>query len=168
MFSFRYPSQSPEAIMRKLGDFAFLVHDFRFALSIYDNIKKDYQNDRAHRYYAGVQEMIGICSLLTDDRKDVESYYESAMSTYVDQNDLASAFRTGLLYYEVLKDTKNFKDAARAILRHVSADDNLRTALLLEQSAYCYTKHASPLIRKYAFYMVLASVRYQSVDQVAV
>ena len=37
---------------------------------------------------------------------------------------------------------------------------DLRSAVLLEQAAYCYLNMSVPHIRKFAFYMVLAGHRY--------
>lgn len=56
-----YPAGSPEALMRKLADFAFLLQDYTFAVAIYDSVKKDFQSDRAYKYYAAVQVCLCRC-----------------------------------------------------------------------------------------------------------
>jgi hypothetical protein len=45
-------------------------------------------------------------------------------------------------------------------------EQNLRAAMLLEQSAICYLRAAPPLWRKFGFHMVLAGHRYNQGLQV--
>ena len=56
-----YGLQSSEVQLRRLADFAFLLMDLRFAQSIYDTVKKDFQHDKAHKFYAGVQVCTSCC-----------------------------------------------------------------------------------------------------------
>lgn len=53
-----YPHASPEAQMRKLADWAFMLRDYKFALSVYETVKKDFAADKAWKYYGGAQ----VCS----------------------------------------------------------------------------------------------------------
>ncbi len=46
-------------------------------------------------------------------------------------------------------------------------EENLRAALLLEQAALCLLRVSPPSVRKYAFHMVLAGLRYNACDQKA-
>ncbi len=41
-------------------------------------------------------------------------------------------------------------------------EENARAGVLLEQSAYCLLFTAPPSVRKFAFHMVLAALRYNS------
>ncbi|KAG0259994.1 Trafficking protein particle complex 8 [Mortierella polycephala] len=50
-----YPHASPEAQMRKLADWAFMLRDYKFALSVYETVKKDFAADKAWKYYGGTQ-----------------------------------------------------------------------------------------------------------------
>jgi hypothetical protein len=50
-----YPHASPEAQMRKLADWAFMLRDYKFALSVYETVKKDFAADKAWKYYGGAQ-----------------------------------------------------------------------------------------------------------------
>ena len=61
-----YPSETAEAIMRKLADYAFMLRDFKLAQSTYDILRNDYSNDKAWKYYAGANEMTVISSLMID------------------------------------------------------------------------------------------------------
>ncbi|KAF9957135.1 Trafficking protein particle complex 8 [Modicella reniformis] len=50
-----YPHTSPEAQMRKLADWSFMLRDYRFASSVYETLKKDFAADKAWKYYGGAQ-----------------------------------------------------------------------------------------------------------------
>ena len=50
-----YAYNTPEAQMRKLADYAFMLRDYKFAHSVYDTVKKDFSADKAWKYYAGAQ-----------------------------------------------------------------------------------------------------------------
>ena len=59
-----YRPDSPEAIMRKLADFAFMLRDFKLAQSVYELLKTDFGNDKAWKYHAGAHEMAALSTLL--------------------------------------------------------------------------------------------------------
>ena len=60
-----YLSESPEHLMRKLADYAFMLRDYRLAQSVYEMLRTDYANDKAWKYQAGAIEFTAITSLLT-------------------------------------------------------------------------------------------------------
>lgn len=45
-------------------------------------------------------------------------------------------------------------------------DSDLRSALLLEQAAHCFIHMRTPMVRKFAFHMILAGHRYSKAGQV--
>jgi hypothetical protein len=47
-----YPFQAQEAQTRRLADFAFMIHDYKLAISTYDLVRKDNMTDKAWRDYA--------------------------------------------------------------------------------------------------------------------
>jgi len=47
-----YPPSSPEAQMRKLADFAFMLRDWKLAHSVYDLLRTDFNSDKAWKYHA--------------------------------------------------------------------------------------------------------------------
>lgn len=47
-----YPPSSPEAQMRKLADFAFMLRDWKLAHGVYDMLRTDFNNDKAWKYHA--------------------------------------------------------------------------------------------------------------------
>ena len=105
--------------MRRLADYSFMLRDYKFALIIYDLVKKDFQGDKAYRYYAGVQQMIGLCSILAEDRKDAESLFDSAVSTFLDQQCLDDAVVTAIKFHNVYVQVQNYREAVRVLLRIV-------------------------------------------------
>lgn len=55
-----YPPSSPEAQMRKLADFAFMLRDWKLANSVYDMLRTDFNNDKAWKYHAAAH-VISLC-----------------------------------------------------------------------------------------------------------
>ncbi|KAI9364018.1 ER-golgi trafficking TRAPP I complex 85 kDa subunit-domain-containing protein [Zopfochytrium polystomum] len=163
-----FPHNSPEFIMRRLADYSFMLRDYKFAYGTYDTVKKDFQgNDRALKHFAGVQEMLAICVLFSDGslRGNVEALLDSAISNYQNTNLSLFAARAMMFVFEMLKHREEFSDAPNYLLRLIGDDSNLRSALLLEQSAICFAKHSVPMKRKFAFYMVLAAHRFDKSNQ---
>ncbi|KAI8835627.1 ER-golgi trafficking TRAPP I complex 85 kDa subunit-domain-containing protein [Chytriomyces cf. hyalinus JEL632] len=163
-----YPHISQELILRKLADYSFMLRDYKFAYSMYDSVKKDFQsNDRATKHFAGVQEMLALCVLMSDAnlRGNLESLLDSAITNYLDAGVSIYATRATMLVYEMLKYKENYKDASALLLRMIGEDSDLRSAILLEQSAFCHLKSSPSLKRKYAFYLVMAGDRYTKCGQ---
>lgn len=76
------------------------------------------------------------------------------------------AVRATLFSCECLCGRGQFGEAAKQLIRMTSEDSDLRSALLLEQAAYCFL--ASPRLlmpRKYAFHLVLAGHRFSKAGQ---
>ncbi|KAB5572371.1 ER-golgi trafficking TRAPP I complex 85 kDa subunit-domain-containing protein [Coniochaeta sp. 2T2.1] len=59
-----YRPDTPEAIMRKLADYAFMLRDWKLAMSTYDLLRTDFQNDKAWRYHAAASEMAALALLI--------------------------------------------------------------------------------------------------------
>ncbi|CAJ0823061.1 10537_t:CDS:10 [Entrophospora sp. SA101] len=167
----RYHYNSPEAQMRKLADYAFMLRDYKFAYSIYDTVKKDFSADKEWKYSAGAQEMIGICLLIAltkiSSRIDIDHHFEQAVNSYL--NILKMPFyatKSTLLYFELLKYRGLYKDAPSALVRVAGEDSDLRSALFLEQAAYAFLRCQIPMVRKYAFHLIMAGHRYAKCNQV--
>lgn len=73
------------------------------------------------------------------------------------------ATRATVLSLECLKHHNMYGDAAHQLIRMTSEESDLRSALLLEQAAYCFLH--SKMIRKFAFHMVLAGHRFSKASQ---
>ncbi|KAI8984692.1 ER-golgi trafficking TRAPP I complex 85 kDa subunit-domain-containing protein [Mycotypha africana] len=66
-----YPHNTPEAQLRKLADYAFMLRDYKFAYTIYDTVRRDFATEKAYAYHAGTLEMMAFCQLfLTATRQD--------------------------------------------------------------------------------------------------
>ncbi|KAG0366231.1 ER-golgi trafficking TRAPP I complex 85 kDa subunit-domain-containing protein [Gamsiella multidivaricata] len=165
-----YPHAAPEAQMRKLADWAFMLRDYKFALSVYETVKKDFSADKAWKYYGGTQEMIGLCLLMSPQplgsKNDVDHYFESAVSSYIYK--ARSSFfgsRATILCYELFKQRNMYRESPTTLTRMTADASDLRNGLFLEQAAHCYLKFPSPQVRKYAFHMIMAGHRFNKADQ---
>jgi hypothetical protein len=59
-----YRPDTPEAIMRKLADYAFMLRDWKLAQSTYELLRSDFFSDKAWKYHAAANEMAAISTLL--------------------------------------------------------------------------------------------------------
>jgi trafficking protein particle complex subunit 8 len=107
-----YRPDAPEALMRKLADYAFMLRDYKLATSTYDVLRQDYQNDKAWRYYAGANEMTAISILMNTAQpvstktktEAIDQILETASYTYTSRCAAPyNAVRTLSLGLELLK-----------------------------------------------------------------
>jgi hypothetical protein len=171
-----YKPDTPEAVLRKLADYAFMLRDFKLAQSTYDLLCTDYKNDKAWKHYAGANEMAAITALLAapivPSRIRVDSLdqlLETAYYSYLTRCSAPySALRTLILGTELLRlrGGSALDDSARWATRIL--EDRLvgatGHALLLERIASCYssrrghgTLNSGSRTRKAAFYHILAA-----------
>ncbi|KAJ2741930.1 hypothetical protein GGI20_004838 [Coemansia sp. BCRC 34301] len=162
-----YRHKSPEAMLRRLADCSFMLKDYRFAQSVYQIARRDFQSEKAWLCYAGAQEMVGVCKLLWEvqtTKAEFDSIFEDAVSTYLYKTRSARQFlavRCIVVYYELLKHHRLYGFAHGALLRGPSFSASL-AGLLHEQAAYSFLKAVPlPNVRKFAFYAMLASQSYQ-------
>lgn len=165
-----YPYAAPEAQMRKLADYAFMLRDYKFAHTIYDTVRRDYATEKAYKYHAGTQEMMGICLLMTNqpltNKTDVDRHFELAVQQYLGRcRSPYHATRTTVVYYELLKARRMWKDIPTALVRMTGEDSDLRSGLFLEQAAHCFLRAHKPMVRKYGFHLVMAGHRYGKASQ---
>ncbi|KIH92253.1 hypothetical protein SPBR_02311 [Sporothrix brasiliensis 5110] len=59
-----YGAEASEAILRKLADYAFMLRDWKLAMSTYDILRTDYTNDKAWKYHAAANEMCALSLLI--------------------------------------------------------------------------------------------------------
>ena len=106
-----YRSDVPEAILRKLADFASMLRDYKLSSSTYELLRADYTNDKAWKYLAGANEMCAISTLLnpfgTVSKSKLESLdqmLETASYSYLTRcSDPQDALRCSVLAVELLK-----------------------------------------------------------------
>lgn len=144
-----YRPEAPEAVMRKLADYAMMLRDFKLAHGTYEILCQDFKNDKAWRHYAGVNEMAAVSLLLATGASNkiriegIDQYLETAYYSYVTRAGAPyNALRTLVLGVELLKmrGGNALDDAARWSNRIL--DDRLvgsvGHALLTERIATCW------------------------------
>uniref|UniRef100_A0A8C3AI90 Trafficking protein particle complex subunit 8 n=1 Tax=Cyclopterus lumpus TaxID=8103 RepID=A0A8C3AI90_CYCLU len=93
-------------------------------------------------------------------------YMDTAIQTYRDVcKNMVLAERCALLSAEILKSQVKYSDAATLLIKMTSEDSDLRSALLLEQAAHCFINMRNPMVRKFAFHMILAGHRFSKAGQ---
>lgn len=179
-----YKPDTPEAVLRKLADYAFMLRDFTLAQSTYDILCTDYKNDKAWKYYAAANEMAALAALLNtpalSSRVRVDSLdqmLETAYYSYLTRCSAPySALRTLIVGTELLRlrGGSALDDATRWATRIL--EDRLvgptGHALLLERIASCYTSrrghgklNSGSRYRKAAFFHILAAEAWLKLDK---
>lgn len=162
---FSYTAESPELQLRRLGDLCFMFGHYSLAYQAYHSAKRDFAADQAWVYYAGALEMAALSAFMQGEtnRKTIE-YMDDAILTYANSCKMPQfATRATLLSAECLKGRGLYGEAAKQLIRMTSEDSDLRSALLLEQAAYCFI--GPKMMRKYAFHAVLAGHRFSKAGQ---
>eukprot|EP00057_Strongylocentrotus_purpuratus_P020583 XP_011675057.1 PREDICTED: trafficking protein particle complex subunit 8 [Strongylocentrotus purpuratus] len=164
----KYLRESPEIQMRRRADLAFMVQMYEMAYTSYHTAKGDFGNDQAWMHYAGSLEFAAISAyMLGHIQKSYPSHYmENAVTTYLNsckQPQLAT--RAVLIGTEIQKARRMFSEAALEFIRLTGEDSDLRSALFLEQAAHCFINSPRPMVRKYAFHMILAGHRFSKAGQ---
>lgn len=152
-----YGYNAPEALLRKLADFAFMLRDYSFAYSTYELLKSDFHNAKAWSYLAASQEMSAISYLMSQDghnltiksRTDIiESLLDSATYSYISRCSMPSyALRCILIASELMCTTTSPSAASDGATRWLlkAANENLTgplgKALLLERISNAYSVH---------------------------
>ncbi|KAK0178253.1 hypothetical protein PV328_002222 [Microctonus aethiopoides] len=160
-----YTVESPELQLRRLGDLCFMFGHYTLAYQAYHSAKRDFAADQAWLYYAGALEMAALSAFMQGEmtRKTIE-YMDDAILTYSNSCKMPQfATRATILSAECLKGKNLYGEAAKQLIRMTSEDSDLRSALLLEQAAYCFV--APKMIHKYAFHAVLAGHRFSKAGQ---
>ena len=181
----KYRYDSIESQTRLLADTLFLMRDYEAALGIYRLVKDDYKHDKAHLYYASVQEMIVLCMFMIDPSKysyDVQHSIETALYSYScaadeEKDDVNPGVRPSKAPYATRLATRLCLalSSARTICegKHMEMADLLASAsshetplgaaVLLERSSSHY--YQAGMIRKYAFHMLMAGHMFRSAGQ---
>ncbi|KAF1993712.1 hypothetical protein P154DRAFT_557613 [Amniculicola lignicola CBS 123094] len=181
-----YRPDAPEALMRKLADYCFMLRDYKLALSTYDILRTDFNNDKAWRHYAGAAEMAALSALISTGpltsktrTENIDGWIEAASYSYTDRQRSAApyyALRTLALSLELLRlrGSSAADDAARWSSRIVEMGlvGTIGGALFTERVAACYS--IRPGIgsmklggrrRKAALWSVMAAEKWYSVDK---
>lgn len=181
-----YRPDAPEAIMRRLADYCFMLRDWKLALSTYDILRTDFQNDKAWRHYAGAAEMAALSALMAPTplsvksrAENIDGWIEAASYSYTDRQRSAApyyALRTLALSFELLRlrGSTAADDAARWATRILEAGlvGSIGHALITERISACHAVRtgigASKLgsrRRKAALWSVLAAQDWYRLDK---
>ncbi|KAI9886261.1 MAG: hypothetical protein M1823_001932 [Watsoniomyces obsoletus] len=171
-----YKPDSPEAMMRKLADYAFMLRDWKLAQSTYDIVRSDFSDDKAWKYAAGANEMGAISTLLlpqaltTKTRSEVvDQMLDAASYSYISRCAAPYlALRCLALGAELLKTRGGpaIDDAARwdTRLLEMKCLGPIGQALFTQQVSACYaarrgvgSKEWGARRRKAAMWNVLAA-----------
>lgn len=148
-----YRPDAPEAIMRRLADYCFMLRDWKLALSTYDILRTDFQNDKAWRHYAGANEMAALSALMAptpmsskNRSENIDTWIEAASYSYTDRQRSAApyyALRTLALSTELLRlrGSSAADDAARWGTRILETGlvGSVGHALVTERISACYS-----------------------------
>ncbi|RFU26600.1 hypothetical protein B7463_g9730, partial [Scytalidium lignicola] len=179
-----YRPDSPEAIMRKLADYAFMLRDYKLAQSIYDLLRSDFSNDKAWKYHAAVNEMSAVSQLMLPQSmsskvraETVDQMLETASYSYITRCDASyGALRCLALGMELLRlrGGSAIDDAARWGVKLLESKvvGAVGDALIKERIAVCYsTKKGTgselwgSRIRKSALWSILAADAWLALDK---
>lgn len=174
-----YPPDAPEAIMRKLADYAFMLRDYKLAHGVYDLLRSDFNNDKAWRYHAGANEMGAITTLISSQSmtsksraETVDQMLETASYSYLTRCSAPyGALRCLALSMELLKirGGSATDDAARwaTKISELGMVGDVGDALFKERVAACYgarkgtgSGHWGARSRKSALWTLLASDKW--------
>ena len=180
-----YRPDAPEAVMRKLADYAMMLRDFKLAQSTYEILCQDFKNDKAWRHYAAANEMAAVSSLIATGHlsskvrvEGIDQYLETAYYSYLTRVGAPyNALRTLLLGIELLKlrGGSALDDAARWSSKIL--DDRLvgpvGHALVMERLASCYAERKGAVaglpsgekVRKAAFWDTMACDAWLRLDK---
>ncbi|KAJ5900711.1 uncharacterized protein N7473_004781 [Penicillium subrubescens] len=145
-----YRQDTPEAILRKMADFAFMLRDWKLASSTYEMIRSDFGNDKAWKYHAGAHEMCAVSMLLNPlamsakiKLESVDQMFETACYSYLTRcSDATHALRCLALAVELLKSRGGSatESAARWAMRVMDFGlvGSVGQILFMERVAACY------------------------------
>lgn len=181
-----YRPDAPEAIMRRLADYCFMLRDWKLALSTYDILRTDFQNDKAWRHYAGAAEMAALSALMSPTplsaksrAENIDAWIEAASYSYTDRQRSAApyyALRTLALSFELLRlrGSSAADDAARWATRILDTAlvSSIGHALITERISACHairtglgTYKLGSRRRKAALWSVLASEHWYRLEK---
>lgn len=173
----QYSLTSVEYQLRQLGDLALMVGDCDTALSVLRLLASDYKSDKAYFHYAGVQEAMAVATVLYDGPpSDAISNFKEAFYRYDQVAQQAQqqhgggggppsratwyATRAAMLMASYLGALGRYADASYIVMKAHFAEEDLRAALLIERAALLLLRVQPARVRKFAFHLVLAGLRY--------
>ncbi|KFA75580.1 hypothetical protein S40288_04446 [Stachybotrys chartarum IBT 40288] len=145
-----FRADAPEAIMRKLADFAFMLRDWKLAHSTYELLRSDFNDSKAWKHYAAVNEMAAVSLLMAPqqgaNKSRMETLHQMLEAAFYSYNTRCSApygaIRSVILNLELLRlrGGVNIDEAGRWGLRLLESRilGPVAEALVKERLAVCY------------------------------
>jgi trafficking protein particle complex subunit 8 len=145
-----YRPDTPEAIMRKLADFAFMLRDWKLAQSTYDLLRSDFNDAKAWKYHAATNEMASLSLLILHPNaisksraETLDQMLEAAFYSYITRcSSPNGAVRCLTLGLELLRlrGGSSIDEAARWGIRLLDSKilGPVADALMRERLAICY------------------------------
>ncbi|KAF5018851.1 hypothetical protein F66182_9143 [Fusarium sp. NRRL 66182] len=145
-----YGAEAPEAIMRKLADYAFMLRDWKLAQSTYDLLRSDFSDSKAWKHHAAANEMAALSLLILPQHmssksraETIDQMLEAAFYSYNTRCSAPyGALRSLILGLELLRlrGGTNIDDAGRWGVRLLESKiaGNIGDALIKERLAICY------------------------------
>jgi hypothetical protein len=181
-----YRPDAPEAIMRKLADYAFMLRDWKLAQSVYELLRSDFNNDKAWRYHAAANEMAAISTLMGSQSigakvrsETIDQMLETASYSYLTRCGLSyGTLRSTTLGMELLRirGGSASDDAARWGTKVLESNvvGSIGDALMKERVAACYASHKGAgsgrwgaRTRKSALWNILAAEQWLLLEKFA-
>ncbi|MBE3048388.1 TRAPP III-specific subunit 85 family protein, partial [Candidatus Bathyarchaeota archaeon] len=178
-----YRPETPEATLRKLADYAFMLRDYKLAHSTYDLVRTDFHEAKAWKHHAAANEMAAISQLIIPQHlmsrprlETTNQMLETAFYSYHSRcSDPCGALRSVALGLELLKlgGVLCLDDAARWGVRLLDSKipGPVADALLKERIAACYAAkpgvgrhHRGRRRRKGAIWSVLGAEAWIAQD----
>lgn len=179
-----YQAESPEATMRRLADYAFMLRDWKLSQSTYELLRSDFGTDKAWRYHAGANEMAAISMLLSPQASSfrnrseaLDQMLETASYSYLSRcSDPYGTVRCLIMAVELLR-TRGAAAAEEAAqwamkLLEFAILSPTAEALVMERVAECYKSRLGAGTyewglrrRKAALWCVLASAAWLRLEQ---
>lgn len=179
-----YRPDAPEAVIRKLADYAFMLRDWKLAQSTYDVLRADFNTDKAWEYHAATNEMAAMSTLLLPQAmssktrsETVDQMLETAAYSYITRCDASyGALRSLIWGMELLRfrGGSSADDAARwgSKLLESKLVGSVGDALIKERISICYASRKGAgtggwggRTRKAALWNVLAADEWLSLGK---
>ena len=124
----RFGAKSIEFQIRRMGDYAFMLHDYDVALQTYKMVSSDFRNNKkAMKLFGGILEIMGICTFLTNGpKKEVELNLDNAVAVSWGKK----KWRRDILYAK-LKTNNNNNNNNNNNDRNTNSNISRQTSLLM-------------------------------------
>ncbi|KAJ9296532.1 hypothetical protein DTO271G3_5230 [Paecilomyces variotii] len=145
-----YQPDAPEALLRKMADFAFMLRDWKLSSSTYELLRSDFNNDKAWKYHAGAHEMCGVSMLLNPlaataktKLESIDQMFDISCYSYLTRcSDAPNALRSLALGSELLKSRGGsaVESAAKWAMRVMDLGlvGSIGQVLFMERVSACY------------------------------